>query len=65
MNEPQERGEDMKKFKRYVIRRIDNNNAVGTIVVEIGKRKPKPGGGLKIAEAIGYFEIETKKRGEE
>lgn len=54
----------MKKFKRYVIRRIDNNSIVGTIVVEVGKRRPNPGGGLKIAEAIGYFEIETKKRGE-
>lgn len=57
-------GGSVKKFKRYVIRRIDNNSIVGTIVVEVGKRKPKPGAGLKIAEAIGYFEIETEKRGE-
>lgn len=52
----------MRKFKRYVVRRIADKKAVDTIVVEVGKPKPKVKEGWVIAEAIGYFEVEGERK---
>ena len=52
----------MRKFKRYVIRRMSDKKIVDTIVVRIGKPRPEVEEGFFIAEAIGYFEVEGERK---